>query len=352
MATENSHIDDRWDSFVMEPVPDFDGDYCYTHQTDSGHIWMMSDTPDGEFILLNHANGSYTMHMPSGKVQANTNGDFVHLIVKNNKIWIKGNSLIHVDENANINVGKNAYIGVNGDFDMKVDGNARITSKKTLTLQGEKIDITSKTGVTTTGSSMHFPSDLYVHGDLHVQQDVLAVGNLKTQSAVFAQCGLMTPGSLVVGPLAYVMELPMLILNFCSIQTVGANPLLPFGVAITSTMPVMIDSLAYMEIMVGGLLSATVGGAVTVEAGGIADITTGGAVTLASGGAVTMEAGGGIFMEAGGLVDITAGGAVGIVGTTVIIEPDLAVGTLLSILAHIHGNGNMGTPTTPPIPGT
>ena len=38
--------------------------------------------------------------------------------------------------------------------------------------------------------------------------------------------------------------------------------------------------------------------------------------------------------------------------TSVSIEPDLAVGYLLSILGHIHGNGNMGTPTTPPIPGT
>jgi len=336
MATANSHIDDRWDSFAMEPVPEFDGDYCYTHQTDSGHIWMMSDTPDGEFILLNHANGSYTMHMPSGKVQANTNGDFVHLIVKNNKIWIKGNSLIHVDENANINVGKNAYIGVKGDFDMKVDGNARITSKKTLTLQADKVDVTAKTGVSTTGSEMHFPGDVYVHGDLHVQQSVQAVGNFNTQSAVFAQCGLLTPGSLVVGPLAYVMELPMLILNFCSIQTVGANPLLPFGVSITSTMPAMISALGLMNITVGGVMTTEVVGA----------------TTLTSGGAITMESGGGIFMEAGGLVDISAGGAVGIAGTSVLIEPDLAVGDLLSILGHIHGNGNMGSPTTPPIPGT
>ena len=106
-TTQTSNIDDRYDMFVTEPVPDFDGDWAYTHQTESGHMIMMSDARDKEFILHQHANGSYSMMLPSGKVQENTVGDYVHLIIKNNKIWIKGSSLLHVDGNANINVGKN-----------------------------------------------------------------------------------------------------------------------------------------------------------------------------------------------------------------------------------------------------
>lgn len=336
-TTQTSHIDDRWDSFAMEPVPEFDGDYCYTHQTECGHIWMLSDTPDQEFILLNHANGSYTMHMPSGKVQANTNGDFVHLIVKNNKIWIKGSSLVHIDENANINVGKNAYVGVNGDLDVKVDGNARLTSKKTLTLQGDRVDVVSKKGVTYQGSEMHFPSDVYVHGDLHVQQDITSVGNINSSSAIKAECGLLTPGSLVVGPLAYVMELPMLILNFCSIQTVGVNPLLPYGVAITSTGPMLIESLSYTSVGAATYMDVSAGGALTIDAGGVVDILAGGAVTINAGGAVEIGA--------AGLIDISAAGAVGIAGSSVLIEPDFSVGPVLSFLAHVHTTGIPGSPT-------
>lgn len=342
-TTTQSHIDDRWDAFTTEPVPDYDGDYCHTHQTESGHIKMMSDTPDQEFILTQHADGSYRMYLPGGKIQEKVEGDFVQLVVKNNKIWIKGSSLIHVDGHANINVGKNAYVGVDGDLDVYAEGNARFTSKKTLTLQGESINIVGKNEISSSTKEYTFPNTT-IRGDLHVNGTIHALGDVYTTSTMFSQLGYLTPGSLVVGPLAYAMEKHMMILNFVTITAVGINPMLPFSVMVSATGPTFIESMSYMNISAIGALS--------IDAGGIIDILAGGATTIESGGAATIDAGGAVEIAAGGLIDIAAGGAVGIQGSFISIEPDLSVGWLLSILGHIHGNGNMGTPTTPPIPGT
>ena len=322
-TTQQSHIDDRWDSFAMEPVPDFVGDYCHTHQTDCGHIKMMSDTPDNEFILTQHADGSYEMYLPNGKVQKDTEGDHIHMIVKNNKVWIKGSSLIHVDGHANINVGKNAYIGVKGDMDFHVDGNATLTSQKTLTLQGDNVNIVAKKEVSTSTKEFSFP-DTTIRGDLHVNGTIHSLGDIHTTSTVFSQLGFLSPGSLIIGPLASPgSPIPNLTMatNFVTIQCL---------------MPILINTAVEMNIGSGA--------AMQIEAGAVIDV--------AAGGAITIDAGAAMELAAGGLMDIAAAGAVGIQGTSVSIEPDLAVGYLLSILGHIHGNGNMGTPTTPPIPGT
>ena len=315
-TTQQSHIDDRWDSFAMEPVPDFVGDYCHTHQTDCGHIKMMSDTPDNEFILTQHADGSYEMYLPNGKVQEKTEGDFVHLIVKNNKVWIKGNSLVHIDGHANINVGKNAYIGVNGDLDFHVDGNARLTSQKTLTLQGDNVNIVAKKEVSTSTKEFSFP-DTTIRGDLHVNGSIHSLGEIHTTSTVFSQLGFLTPGSLVVGPLAYAMEKYMMVANFVTITAVGINPMLPFSVMVSATGPTFIESLSYMNIGPTG--------AMTLNTLAYMDLTSAAAMTI----------------DAGGLVDIAAAGAVGIQGTSVSIEPDLAVGELLSIIGHKIGRAHV-----------
>ena len=326
-ATTQSHIDDRWDSFIMEQVPDIDGDYCHTHQTDCGHIKMMSDTPDQEFILTQHADGSYEMYLPEGKVQSKYEGDFVQLIVKNNKVWIKGSSLIHVDGHANINVGKNAYVGVNGDLDFHVDGNARLTSQKTLTLQGDNVNIVAKKEVSTSSKEFTFPNTT-IRGDLHVNGSIHALNEIHTTSTVWSQLGFMTPGSLVVGPLAWATPKPAMVANFVTIQTIS---------------PILIDTAVEMNIASGLALQ----------------IMSGLATDILAGGAITIDAGGAVEIAAAGLIDMTAAGAVGIQGSFVSIAPDLSVGPLpgvgllTSIMLHTHSAVMSGPSISgPPVPGT
>lgn len=310
--THDTHIDDRWDAFVTEPVPDFDGDYCYSQYSDSGHIVMHSDTPDNEFMLNQHADGSYVMMLPGGKVQEVTEGDHVQLIVKNGKIWIKGSSLVHVDGFANINVGKDAFIGVKGNLDLISDGDARITSKQNLTLQGNQVNIHSKSGMSTTASAIHFPSDVIVHGELRVQSSITSYGNLTCLQGVYSEMGFMSPGSLIIGTQAH-----------------------PWPLAACLTNVVIVNCMSF-DVIADTNYSVVAGAALTQESGTYMDLTSGAAMTL----------------DAGGMVDITAAGRIGITGTFVTIEPDAAIGDVLSVIHHIHGNGNMGSPTTPPIPGT
>jgi hypothetical protein len=332
-TTQNSHIDDDKFTFVMEQPPEFDGDFCYTHQTDCGHIFLMSDSPGGEFIRLQHANGSYLQFLPSGKTQANTAGDYVHLILKNNKVWIKGSSLVHVDGDANINVGKNAYIGIDGSMTTHIKGSADITCENTLSLNADRINLNSKSGVSLSGSDIQFPSDLTIHGDLNVQQDLNVTGNIQTESAVLAACGLLTPGSLVVGPAAIGMPLEMLVTNFVLINAFG-----PLGITMLSST----------------LINATAGGAIAVSAGGIAALTAAGDVAITSGGATEITSGAALLMSAGGLAELSAAGALTLSSsTTVVIEPDVSAGDILSLLGHIH-YGVMPGPsyTSPPFPGS
>jgi hypothetical protein len=299
-------INDPWDHFMMEQVPDFDGDYCHTTVTDSGHIQMMSDTLNNEFILTNHASGTYIMMLPCGKLQANTVGDHVQLVIKNNKIWIKGSSLVHVDGNANINVGENAYIGVDGSLTTHVKGSVDISSDTSISLNAPQVNVVTTNGMTVQGSQIHFPGDVTIHGDLEVQQSCTVQQNIKVMSSLFAQCGMMTPGSLVVGPLAWTTPLPSLVTNFVTIQC---------------ALPVLIDS------------------ALTVD--------------IASGGATTINSGAAIEIAAGGLLDIAAAGAVAIEGSSVSILPDVQIGDVVSFLSHIHYGVSPGPDaTSAPFPGS
>ena len=329
-STASSSVDSRWDMFSTVPVPPFDGDYCHSQYTESGHLVMLSDTPGNEFTLHQHADGSYEMYLPMGKVQKETEGDYVHLVVANNKVWIKGSSLLHIDGNANINVGKNAYVGVSGELVVKSDGDMNLTSKGNMTLQANKINMNGSDGVTTTGGAMHFPSDVFIHGDLHVQQSAIVSGNFTTNSSLFALCGVMTPGSLIVGPQAWAMPLASLVTNIVLIDCLSFD---------------VITELNY-NIVAGAEMSINSLGPSTYSSESYIDITPAAALTIDAGGLIDIAAAGGI--------DIAAGGVIGIQGSDVSILPDAQIGDILSVIGHIHSIilPLPGHPVTPPLPGT
>ena len=290
--------EDPWHMIRTFPVPDFDGDYCDTTVSDSGHIQMVSDTPGNEFILTNHANGTYTMMLPDGSQQDEVHGDHIEIVYNNGKVWIKGSSVVSIEGSANINVGKDAYIGINGSSVTHVKGSVDITSETSISLNAPKVNFNGQSGATFSGSEMHFPSDVIIHGDLQVQQSITAQQWITTSAAVFAAGGLLTTGSLVVGIEALAMPLPALLTNM-----------------------VLINCTAFTSITDAAFTSIS-----------------GGATSIVSGGATAISAGGAVSLSAAGIVSIF---------------PDAQIGDVVSFLGHIHYGVTPGPyPTSPPFPGS
>ena len=126
-----------------EPASLYDAQYPYNHvhQTESGHVTEMDDTPGSERLHWMHRTGSYMEMNPNGSVVHKSNQDLHSCIVRDGYELIGGNKSISVGLGYDLEVSRK---GGNEDFWLRVNG----TGDVHLESQEGNVEIYSKDGVT------------------------------------------------------------------------------------------------------------------------------------------------------------------------------------------------------------
>ena len=103
--------------------------FNHVHETESGHVIELDDTPDYERIHLMHRSGS--------RIEVDKDGNYVERVVKNKYSVILGDD--------SITVTGNVYIGVVGNCEIKAEGDCNITSKDTNITSSGKVKVLAST---------------------------------------------------------------------------------------------------------------------------------------------------------------------------------------------------------------
>lgn len=193
-----------WD----EPMPAFCSQYPFNHvvESESGHIIEMDDTPQRERLHLYHRAGSYMEIDQNSTRHDHVQGDYYGVYVRNNRVYIKGDFDVTVDNaksllvkntldlevwgattvnlkndatinihgKADINVANdlklkaaNIYMEADTDFHIKAGGNAFVDAGETmnllsgadLALDGSQVHIASGVAAGATETGLETPAD-------------------------------------------------------------------------------------------------------------------------------------------------------------------------------------------------
>ena len=155
--------EDSWD----QPFAPFGGMYPYSKvfESESGHLFVLDDTPQNETISLYHKQGSYLDTDANGTQVNKIVGDGYTIIDRNGAIYIAGRANltvgngvnirvmgkadVQVDGAATINLNNNADIGVGGDLNIAVGGNIKMQSGGSIDFNsGDKFGITAAGTIT------------------------------------------------------------------------------------------------------------------------------------------------------------------------------------------------------------
>jgi len=121
----------RW----SEPPYPYQSSYPYNHvhESESGHVREIDDTPDHERIHERHRTGTYYEIDAGGNKVTKVVGDEYELVAGSNYIYVKGNVNLTVDSNLNTYVKGNYNMLVDGDMDIRVKGHLRETIDQSVT---------------------------------------------------------------------------------------------------------------------------------------------------------------------------------------------------------------------------
>jgi hypothetical protein len=121
--------------------------YNHVHESESGHLHEIDDTPEHERLHTRHKAGTYHEISEDGSRIQKIVGEDYEIVVENRHAYIKGN--------LNITVGENANILVEGDCNLEVEKNAtvhadnlNVNAKKTMTLTAKDIIILAEASLT------------------------------------------------------------------------------------------------------------------------------------------------------------------------------------------------------------
>lgn len=111
-----------WD---QSPTP-YNAKYPFNvvHETQSGHVVELDDTPDNERIHMYHKTGTFEEVDCNGTLVRRIVGDAYEVWDRNGYIHIKGTCNITIDGNANILVANDCELEVDGDLNANVGGNS------------------------------------------------------------------------------------------------------------------------------------------------------------------------------------------------------------------------------------
>ncbi len=120
-----------------EPPTAYSSQYPFNHvhESESGHIVELDDTPGCERTHHWHRTGTSEEVGPQGDLVQRIVRDGYHIVLRNDSIHIcgranvtvKGDINIYTQSNLNVQVDKDSLVLVKGDVDLKVDGDVQMT---------------------------------------------------------------------------------------------------------------------------------------------------------------------------------------------------------------------------------
>lgn len=91
------------DSTIAEPADSYAAEYPHNKvYATSSHVKEYDDTPDAERIRERHKSGTFYQVHPNGDIVTHVVGDNYHVIAGDDKLHIKGNVQIVIDNNINL----------------------------------------------------------------------------------------------------------------------------------------------------------------------------------------------------------------------------------------------------------
>jgi len=198
---------DSWD----QPLAPFGGTYPYNkmYESESGHLFVLDDTPTDEMISLYHRTGTfididgngtqvnkiigdgYTIYDRNGfiSIQGKCNitvGNSCNLYVMGTAdVQIDGAATVNVNNDLNLGIAGDANIAVGGDLNFQVEGEFQVKSNSGIGLQAA-VDLTMKAAGNLYGQadgdiSLKNAGDMYM--DTAGMHNILAGGDTFTQAA-------------------------------------------------------------------------------------------------------------------------------------------------------------------------
>ena len=149
--------DETWN----EPEIPYDAEYPYNHvhQSESGHVVEIDDTPTKERLHTYHRKGTFEEIHPDGSKVTKVVGDNYQLMMKDNNvhvngdvnlivgatgpeegegsnitILVRGNAEVQVDGDANAFIGQNLYANVTENMEANVKGNYGVEAEGEIVL--------------------------------------------------------------------------------------------------------------------------------------------------------------------------------------------------------------------------
>ncbi len=148
----------------QEPEPTYAAEYPYNHvnQTESGHVFEMDDTKDGERVHMAHKSGTFFEIGPDGtkvdKVLKDkytiTAGDDYVSISGDCKVTISGDALILIEGDAKVQIEGDLKQKVIGDYELTVGGDMSITTAGDLDVKVAGSQTSKTTGMETRKASL------------------------------------------------------------------------------------------------------------------------------------------------------------------------------------------------------
>ena len=170
----NNIVGPRDDTTYINPTYPFN----HVHETESGHIIELDDTPDFERIHLYHRSGT--------RIEIANKGDYVEKVVRDKYSVVVGNDFVNITGDVVVNIEGNAYMNVTGNTVTTVGGDS--TSTVTGNLKADitgTSDVTSEGKITITGNNLtEIISDTTITGKLHVTENVTAAKDIDAQGEV------------------------------------------------------------------------------------------------------------------------------------------------------------------------
>jgi hypothetical protein len=178
--------------------------YIDIKNTESGHFFLMDDTPDNERVRLQHRTASHIEFQPDGSHEMVVYGDSFEVVIKDKSVIINGTCNIEVHGDAKLHVYGDMYNQIDGKLYMSYGGDANIKAEGDINvLAGQEVNIDA--GATegditlTCQNAVQINADLIVSGSITSGASINATTNLTCGYKVFSQGGIDSIGGINCG---------------------------------------------------------------------------------------------------------------------------------------------------------
>ena len=148
--------------------------FNHVHETESGHIIELDDTPDYERIHLYHRTGS--------RIEIQKDGDYIEKVVRDKYSVVLGNDFVTITGDVVVNVAGNSYVNTTGNTTLTTGGNTTVT-----TTGNTLVDTTGTTTVNSTGNTDVTTPETLITSNVKIDGTLNVTGAQTNDSTITAE---------------------------------------------------------------------------------------------------------------------------------------------------------------------